>query len=108
MEEAMCDIGVIGLVVMGRNLALNISDHGYKVAVFNRTNSKVDEFLAQEAKDTSIVGAHSIEELTSKLKTPRRIMLMVKAGEVVDQTIEQVLPHLQEGDTGRPHIVFEL
>ena len=83
MPTATCDIGLIGLAVMGQNLVLNMNDHGYRVAVFNRTVSKVDEFINNEAKSTPIVGAHSIEELTAALKTPRRVMLMVKAGETV-------------------------
>jgi 6-phosphogluconate dehydrogenase len=98
MPEATCDIGLIGLAVMGQNLVLNMNDHGFKVAVFNRTTSKVDEFLANEAKGTPIEGAHSIAELCAKLKSPRRVMIMVKAGDVVDQTIEQIVPHLEEGD----------
>src|SRR5579872_2414869 len=98
MAEATCDIGLIGLAVMGQNLVLNMNDHGYKVAVFNRTVSKVDEFINDEAKGTQVVGAHSAEELCGLLKTPRRVMIMVKAGEVVDQTIEHVLPYLEKGD----------
>jgi 6-phosphogluconate dehydrogenase len=98
MAEATCDIGLIGLAVMGQNLVLNMNDHGYKVAVFNRTTSKVDEFLADEAKGTEIVGCHSIAEMCAQLKTPRRVMIMVKAGDVVDQTIEQIVPHLDKGD----------
>src|SRR6202034_3965483 len=98
MAEATCDIGLIGLAVMGQNLVLNMNDHGYKVAVFNRTVSKVDEFLSDEAKGTQVVGTHSAEELCASLKLPRRVMLMVKAGEVVDQTIEHVLPYLEKGD----------
>src|SRR5271155_4116508 len=98
MAEATCDIGLIGLAVMGQNLVLNMNDHGYKVAVFNRTTSKVDEFLSDEAKGTKVVGTRSVEELCASLKLPRRVMMMVKAGEVVDQTIEQVLPYLQKGD----------
>src|ERR1700723_3203342 len=98
MAAATCDIGLIGLAVMGQNLVLNMNDHGYKVAVFNRTVSKVDEFLGDEAKGTKVVGTHSVEELCASLKLPRRVMLMVKAGEVVDQTIDQVLPHLEKGD----------
>jgi 6-phosphogluconate dehydrogenase len=89
---------LIGLAVMGQNLVLNMNDHGYKVAVFNRTTAKVDDFLAQEAKGTSIAGAHSMEELAGLLKRPRRIMLMVKAGETVDQILAQLLPHLEAGD----------
>jgi len=98
MAEANCDIGLIGLAVMGQNLVLNMNDHGYKVAVFNRTVSKVDDFLADEAKGTQVAGAHSIQEMCSLLKKPRRVMIMVKAGAVVDQTIEQVLPYLEKGD----------
>src|SRR3984885_13890007 len=98
MPDATCDIGLIGLAVMGQNLVLNMNDHGYKVAVFNRTVSKVDDFLAEEAKGTQVVGAHSMEEMCRQLKRPRRVMIMVKAGEVVDQTIEQLLPHLEKGD----------
>ena len=98
LSTATCDIGLIGLAVMGQNLVLNMNDHGYKVAVFNRTTSKVDDFLNVEAKGTQVVGTHSMEELCSQLKTPRRVMLMVKAGEVVDQTIAQLLPHLENGD----------
>jgi 6-phosphogluconate dehydrogenase len=98
MAEATCDIGLIGLAVMGQNLVLNMNDHGYKVAVFNRTTSKVDDFIAHEAKGTAVVGTHSIEELCSVLKTPRRVMIMVKAGEVVDQNIDMLVPFLEKGD----------
>ena len=98
MPDPSCDIGLIGLAVMGQNLVLNMNDHGFKVAVFNRTVSKVDDFMANEAKGTQVVGAHSIEELTSLLKRPRRVMLMVKAGDTVDQMIEPVAPHLEAGD----------
>src|SRR5471030_798837 len=98
MPDASCDIGLIGLAVMGQNLVLNMNDHGFKVAVFNRTTSKVDEFLADEAKGTEVVGAHSVEEMCGMLKLPRRVMIMVKAGDVVDQTIEHVLPYLEKGD----------
>jgi 6-phosphogluconate dehydrogenase len=98
MENGSCDIGLIGLAVMGQNLVLNMNDHGFKVAVFNRTVSKVDEFINHEAKGTQVVGAHSLEEMCKLLKRPRRVMIMVKAGDVVDQTIEQVLPYLEKGD----------
>ena len=98
MEKETCDIGLIGLAVMGQNLVLNMNDHGYRVAVFNRTVSKVDDFLADEAKGTQVVGAHSIEELLASLKRPRRVMLMVKAGDTVDQMIDQLVPHLEKGD----------
>jgi 6-phosphogluconate dehydrogenase len=98
MPDASCDIGLIGLAVMGQNLVLNMNDHGFKVAVFNRTVSKVDDFVANEAKGTQVVGAHSFEELAALLKRPRRVMLMVKAGDSVDQTIEHLLPYLEAGD----------
>ena len=95
---AQADIGLIGLAVMGQNLVLNINDHGYTASVFNRTTSKVDAFLRGPAKGTKIIGTHSIEELVSTLKKPRRVMMMVKAGEVVDAFIDKLLPHLEEGD----------
>lgn len=97
-STATADIGVIGLAVMGQNLILNMDDHGYVVAAYNRTTNKVDEFLAGAAAGTQVIGAQSIEELVASLKRPRRVMLMVKAGEPVDQTIEQLLPHLEAGD----------
>ena len=75
-----------------------MNDHGYRVAVFNRTVSKVDDFVNNEAKGTQVVGAHSIPELVQMLKRPRRVMLMVKAGETIDQTIDLLLPHLEAGD----------
>jgi len=98
MPDPSCDIGLIGLAVMGQNLVLNMNDHGFKVAVFNRTVSKVDDFLSHEAKGTEVVGAHSIEEFVSLLKRPRRVMLMVKAGDTVDQMLDHVLPFLEPGD----------
>jgi 6-phosphogluconate dehydrogenase len=94
-----CDIGLIGLAVMGRNLALNMADHGFQVAVFNRTTRKVDEFMAGDAGGKAIVGCQSPEELVQQLKRPRRVMMMVKAGEPVDLTIRQFAPLLEAGDT---------
>src|SRR5215469_8484473 len=98
MPTQTCDIGLIGLAVMGQNLVLNMNDHGYRVAVFNRTVSKVDDFLANEARGTRVVGTHSLAELAAALKRPRRVMLMVKAGETVDRMIESLVPHLEPGD----------
>src|SRR5579883_2870731 len=92
MQKESCDIGLIGLAVMGQNLVLNMNDHGFKVAVFNRTVSKVDDFINNEAKGTQVIGAHSIEDLIASLKRPRRVMLMVKAGDTVDQMIQQLVP----------------
>ena len=98
MQPETCDIGLIGLAVMGQNLVLNMNDHGYRVAVFNRTVSKVDDFIAHEAAGTQVVGTHSIEELVQVLKKPRRVMLMVKAGDTVDEMIAHLTPHLEKGD----------
>jgi 6-phosphogluconate dehydrogenase len=92
------DIGLIGLAVMGQNLVLNMADHGFRVAVYNRTTSKVDEFLDGPAKDTSIIGTYSPDELVASLATPRKVMLMVKAGDVVDRFIEMLVPLLEPGD----------
>jgi 6-phosphogluconate dehydrogenase len=92
------DIGLIGLAVMGQNLVLNMNDHGYTVAVYNRTTSKVDDFINGEAKGRSIIGTHSVEELVAALKSPRMVMIMVQAGPAVDAVIEQLLPHLDKGD----------
>lgn len=92
------DIGVIGLAVMGQNLILNMNDHGFKVVAYNRTVAKVDEFLNGAAKGTNIVGATSLQNLVDQLETPRKVMLMVRAGEVVDQFIDSLVPLLDEGD----------
>ncbi len=93
------DIGLIGLAVMGQNLVLNMNDKGFSVAVFNRTVSKVDEFLADAAKGRKTIhGARSLEEFIGLLAKPRKIMLMVKAGGAVDEFIEMLLPHLEPGD----------
>jgi 6-phosphogluconate dehydrogenase len=92
------DIGLIGLAVMGQNLVLNMNDHGYKVAVHNRTSATTDEFLAGPAKDTQVIGAHTLEELVNSLNSPRIVMLMVKAGDVVDQYIDKLVPLLSVGD----------
>jgi 6-phosphogluconate dehydrogenase len=90
-------IGVIGLAVMGKNLALNIESKGYSVAVYNRSREKTDEFL-KEAQGKNIVGTYSIEEFVNALEKPRKILLMVKAGAPTDATIEQLKPYLEKGD----------
>ncbi|XP_019495250.1 PREDICTED: 6-phosphogluconate dehydrogenase, decarboxylating [Hipposideros armiger] len=95
---AQADIALIGLAVMGQNLILNMNDHGFVVCAFNRTVSKVDDFLANEAKGTKVVGAQSLKEMVSKLKKPRRIVLLVKAGQAVDDFIEKLVPLLDTGD----------
>ena len=92
------DIGLIGLAVMGQNLVLNMADHGYTVAVFNRTVSKVDEFLQGPAKGKKIIGAHDLKAFVLSLKRPRRVMLMVKAGDPVDEFIDLLVPLLEPGD----------
>src|SRR5215831_6571622 len=97
--EQTADIALIGLAVMGQNLILNMNDHGYTVVAFNRTTSKVDEFLNDAAKGRkTIIGAHSMEEMAKLLKRPRKVMLMVKAGQPVDEFIEHLLPYLEPGD----------
>ena len=96
--QTKCDIGLIGLAVMGENLVLNMESHGFKVAVFNRTVSKVDAFMNARAKDKNIVGCHSIEELVASLERPRKVFLLVKAGAAVDAFIESVIPFLEPGD----------
>ncbi len=91
------DIGLIGLAVMGENLVLNMESHGYTVAVFNRTTSKVDAFVEGRAKGKKIIGTHSVEELVATLKSPRKIMIMVKA-DAVDQVIDELVGLLSPGD----------
>ncbi|MCK5078179.1 MAG: decarboxylating NADP(+)-dependent phosphogluconate dehydrogenase, partial [Calditrichia bacterium] len=92
------DIGIVGLAVMGENLVLNMESKGYTVAVFNRTTKKVDDFINGRANGKNIIGAHSIKELVDSLSTPRKVMLMVKAGNPVDDFIEMVIPYLEKGD----------
>jgi len=94
----LSDIGLIGLAVMGENLVLNMESKGFQVSVFNRSDKKVLDFLAGRAKGKKIVGTHSIEELVNSLATPRKIMLMIKAGSAVDEMIETLIPHLSPGD----------
>lgn len=98
MGEGKADIGLIGLAVMGQNLVLNMKDHGFTVAVFNRTYARTEEFLAGPAKNSSIVGCKDLKHLFSVLKRPRRVMFMVKAGQPVDDLIEESLPFLERGD----------
>ncbi len=97
-DVQLADIGLIGLAVMGQNLVLNMNDHGYAVAVYNRTVSKVDEFVNGPAAGTRVIPARSLAELVGCLKRPRRVMLMVQAGRPVDEFIEQLLPLLEPGD----------
>lgn len=92
------DIGLIGLAVMGENLVLNMESHGYTVAVYNRTTQKVDDFINGRGKGKNIIGTHTVEELIENLKSPRKVMIMVKAGKPVDAVIDQLLPLLDKGD----------
>ena len=96
--KKLADIGLIGLAVMGENLVLNMESKGFTVAVFNRTVSKVDEFINGRAKGKNIIGTHSLEELVASLSRPRKVMLMVKAGQPVDDFIEKLIPLLEPGD----------
>ena len=96
--NTLSDIGLIGLAVMGENLVLNMESKGFQVTVYNRTVQKVDDFLAGRAKGKKITGAHSIEELVLSLKRPRKVMIMVKAGNAVDDMINTLIPYLEEGD----------
>ena len=96
--ENLADIGLIGLAVMGENLVLNMESKGFTVAVFNRTVEKVDKFVNGRGKGKNFIGAHSIEELCKSLKRPRKVMMLVKAGQAVDDFIEQIIPHLEPGD----------
>jgi len=97
-KQGQADIGVIGLAVMGENLILNMESKGFTVACYNRTVSKVDDFVSGRAADKKIIGCHSVQELCASLKRPRKVMLMIKAGPAVDAAIDQVLPHLEKGD----------
>tara|TARA_B100000482_G_C12598045_1_gene294062 strand:- start:415 stop:1869 length:1455 start_codon:yes stop_codon:yes gene_type:complete len=96
--EPKGDIALIGLAVMGQNLILNMNDKGFTVVAYNRTISKVDDFMNGEAKGTNIIGARSIEEMVKHLKRPRRVMMLVKAGKAVDDFIDQIIPYLEPGD----------
>ena len=94
----LADFGLIGLAVMGENLALNVESRGYKMAVFNRTTEKVDNLVNGRAAGKNFVGCHSVEELVQSLERPRKVMMLVKAGPAVDALIEQLIPLLEEGD----------
>jgi len=98
MTEPTADIGVIGLAVMGRNLIMNMNDHGYVVAAYNRTTERVDEFLQDDAAGSNVIGVHSLEGLVASLKKPRRVMLMIKAGAPIDASIDALIPLLDDGD----------
>jgi 6-phosphogluconate dehydrogenase len=98
MVQKQADIGLIGLAVMGQNLVLNMNDHGFTVAVFNRTVSKVDDFLKGSAANTHVIGAHTLKEFFQALKRPRKVMMMVKAGVAVDELIAECLPFMEKGD----------
>ena len=93
------DIGLIGLAVMGENLILNMESHGFSVAVYNRTTSKVDNFINGRAAGKNIKGCFSLEELVQSLKRPRKIMMMIRAGSPVDSVIDALVPLLDSGDT---------
>ena len=90
-------IGVVGMAVMGKNLALNIESRGYSVALYNRTGSKTEEVLA-ENPDKNLLGTYSVEEFIESIERPRRIVMMVQAGHGTDATIQSLLPHLDQGD----------
>ena len=96
--EPKADIGLIGLAVMGQNLVLNMNDKGFTVAVYNRTTSKVADFVNGPAAGTSIIGTYSLEAFVSALKRPRKAMILVKAGPAVDGVIDQLVPLLESGD----------
>ena len=97
-DSDKCDFGLIGLAVMGENLALNVESRGYRVAVFNRTTEKVDRFMTGRAAGKQFVGCHSVEQLVGALKPPRKVMMLVKAGPAVDALIDQLIPLLSPGD----------
>src|SRR4030095_3042643 len=98
MSDPRADIALIGLAVMGQNIVMNMNDHGFTVAVYNRTSSVTDEFLGTTAKGSKVVGTHTLEELVGALKNPRRVFILVKAGAAVDAVIDQLVPLLEQGD----------
>ena len=97
-DEPRADLGLIGLAVMGQNLVLNMNDNGYRIAVYNRTVERTHDFLSGPASGTDVIGTESLEALVGELKSPRRVMLMVKAGRAVDAVIDQLIPLLDPGD----------
>jgi 6-phosphogluconate dehydrogenase len=98
MTEPAADFGVIGLAVMGQNLVLNLSDHGHEVAVYNRTARRMEDFISGAAAGRDIFGAHDLESFVDLLDSPRMILLMIKAGQPVDDQIEALIPLLDAGD----------
>src|ERR1041384_3653270 len=98
MSTGLADVGLIGLAVMGENLALNMESRGFRVAVFNRTTARVDEFVAGRATGKRLIGTHDLQQFVAALQKPRKIVMLVKAGAPVDQLIEQLLPLLESGD----------
>ena len=98
-NEKLSDIGLIGLAVMGQNLALNIADHGFQISVYNRTTSKMQMFVDENPETPGgLVGKDSLESFVSSLKPPRKIIILVKAGNATDAVINSLLPHLEKGD----------
>ena len=97
-SQGTCDIGLIGLAVMGENLALNIASRGFGIAVYNRTGSVTDAFTSSRGKQPQVVGCHTLPELVAALKPPRKVMMMVKAGPAVDELIKTLVPLLSKGD----------
>ena len=98
MSEELADFGLIGLAVMGENLALNVESRGYKMAVYNRSTDKVDNLINGRAADKNFVGCHTLEDLVANLARPRKVMMLVKAGPAVDTIIDNLIPLLDEGD----------
>ena len=96
--KKLADIGLIGLAVMGENLVLNMESKGFTVAVFNRTVERVDQFMAGRGAGKNFIGTHSIAQLCASLESPRKVMMLVKAGKPVDDFIDQLIPHLTPGD----------
>ncbi|HET9447081.1 MAG TPA: NAD(P)-binding domain-containing protein, partial [Steroidobacteraceae bacterium] len=98
MTATLADIGLIGLAVMGENFALNMESKGFRVAVYNRTVERVEEFIGGRARGRNFIGARTPQELVGSLKRPRKIMMLIKAGTPVDAVIDELLPLLEPGD----------